>query len=93
MLVVLASVSLHGIGGAASSLPLINAAVVGDLTAVKELLSLGEDANQRDAESGLTPLHVLAVAEHSPLIAQALAKAGADVDALDNEGSPVTNLI
>ncbi len=66
------------------------AAFEGDLAAIRELVSDGEEINARDSK-GRTPAHVAAFASEDDAL-RALAEAGADMNALENSSYDVVTI-
>lgn len=81
-------------GGATKAIPpsvsLHEAAMQGDLEAVRQHIKVGSDLNERDPMSGATPLIIATVFGQIEVL-KALIEAGADVNSRNNEGS--TSLI
>jgi ankyrin repeat protein len=68
------------------SMSLHEAAMQGDLEAVRQHIKAGSDLNEKDPESGASPLIIATVFGQIEAV-KALIKAGADVNCRNNEGS------
>ena len=66
------------------------AAYAGDVTAIARLVSDGAELETRDP-AGRTPLHVAAFQSHDVAV-EALVKAGADVDAFENQAYDIITI-
>jgi len=66
------------------------AAHLGDVNRIVELLNASADIEAQDL-SGRTPLHVAAFASHDDSV-EALAKAGADLNALENSAYDIVTI-
>lgn len=77
-------------GGQTTSNSLHDAAVVGDLDAIRVLLDHGADVNGRSRVSGATPLHMAVVPKLKPGLlkptVELLLARGANLEAKDNDG-------
>jgi NAD(P)-dependent dehydrogenase (short-subunit alcohol dehydrogenase family) len=71
---------------APSSIGLHQAALTGDLEAVRQHIEAGADLNAREPSGGSSPLIVAATFGHTE-VAKALIEAGADLDQTNNDGS------
>jgi NAD(P)-dependent dehydrogenase (short-subunit alcohol dehydrogenase family) len=71
---------------APAGMGLQQAALTGNLEAVREHIEAGADLNQREPMGGSSPLMVAATFGHTD-VAKALIEAGADIDQQNNEGS------
>ena len=68
------------------SVGLHEAALKGDLEAIRQYIEMGSDLNEKDAAGGSSPLIIAATFGRAD-VARALIDAGADVDHQNNEGS------
>lgn len=66
------------------------AAQDGNIERVRQLVASGADINQRD-RNGRTPAHVAAFASHDAML-RALAEAGANMNALDNQSYDIVTI-
>ena len=69
---------------------LFNAAHIGDVSTLRQLVSGGADVNARD-EKGRSPIHVAAFASQNEAL-RVLAEAGADMNALDGQAYDVVTI-
>ena len=68
------------------SVGLHEAALKGDLDAIRQHIRAGSDLDAKEPEAGSSPLHTAAMFDQVE-VAEALIAAGADVDARDDRGS------
>lgn len=64
----------------------------GDVEVVRYLLQQGADVNHPEGSAFLTPLHLAALLHDDPAVAGVLVEAGADLDAVDDEGGTPLDL-
>ena len=80
LLTTIAAVLLVGCGPKAPDISLFDAAMKGNIEAVKQHLAAGTDVNAKDESMGMTPLHHATFGGHKE-IAELLIAKGADVNA------------
>ncbi len=92
LLTTIAGVFLVGCGPSVPDISIHDAAIDGNIEAVKQHLAAGTDVNAKN-EFGSAPLHYAAVNDHKEII-ELLIATGADVNARDKGGfTPLDNLI
>ena len=74
-----------GIGWADKDLDLLDAAIKGNISRLRELIKAGADVNTKDKKFGLTTLMMAASEGHADVVRE-LIKAGADLNAKGNLG-------
>jgi ankyrin repeat protein len=80
LIAIVAAVLLVGCGPKAPDISLFDAAMKGNIEAVKQHLAAGTDVNAKDESMGMTPLHHATFGGHKE-IAELLIAKGADVNA------------
>ena len=84
LLITIAAVLVVGCGPPPPDILIHDAALDGNIEAVKQHLAAGTDVNAKD-KRGMTPLHLAALFEHKEVVELLISK-GADVNAKDDDG-------